>query len=389
MRLKVVLLFALSYFSFSTTSTAQITLSPESKVTLLTCGPGNELFSVFGHTALRVSDPALGKDIVYNFGTFDFDTPNFYLKFVKGDLKYSISKDNFDKDIFNWKGELIEPSFVTVYKYTNRDVFEQELNLTLLQREQIVNELERILSSEERFYTYKFIDRNCTTRVADLIEQFASVKIPMENGDKGKTKRKIIIERLENNFYESLGINLLFGYKTDEELQRLFLPDHLMDGITNIATPSGKLAQPTVTVYKSTAENRMSAWNNFYTYAAICILLMIASQKKLVSRSWLAVTGILGVVFCLMGLYSLHSELQLNYNIFIFNPLYLLLLVFIFMDRQAAIKITSYLCLLSIAIYVLLMINKPHLLMMFPMTVLCVIILLRTLTNVKQRTPTA
>ncbi|MGQ2982054.1 Lnb N-terminal periplasmic domain-containing protein [Flavobacterium sp.] len=368
MRLKVVLLFALVYFTFTTTSTSQISLSPGSKVTLLTCGPGDELYSVFGHTALRVSDPALAKDIVYNFGTFDFDTPNFYLKFIKGDLQYKLSTSSFE-------------DFVYTYQYFNRDVFEQELDLTLSQREQIVTELERILNSEERLYTYKFIDRNCTTRVADLIEQFALVKIPMENGDKGKTKRKIIIERLDNNFYESLGINLLFGYKTDEELQRLFLPDHLMDGIKNVSTPSGKLAQPVVPVYKTTAEKRMSAWNNFYTYAAVCILLMILSRKKLVARTWLALTGILGIVFCLMGLYSLHTELHLNYNILAFNPLYLLLLAFVFTGRATAIKATSYICLLSIAVYVLLMINKPHLLMMFPLIVLFVVVLLRILSD--------
>lgn len=376
MRLKVVLLFALAYFSFLSKSQAQITLSPQSKVTLLTCGPGNELYSVFGHTALRVSDPALAKDIVYNFGTFDFDTPNFYLKFVKGDLQYKLSTSSYE-------------DFVYTYQYFNRDVYEQELNLPLLQKEQVVTELERILNSEERLYTYKFIDRNCTTRVADLIEQFASVKIPMENGDKGKTKRKIIIERLENNFYESLGINLLFGYNTDEELQRLFLPDHLMDGIKNVSTPSGKLAQPVVTIYKSTAESRMSAWNNFYTYATVCIVLMIASRKKLIGRTWLALTGILGIVFCLMGLYSLHSELQLNYNVLAFNPLYLLLLAFIFTGKQKAVKITSCICLLCIGLYTILMISKPHLLMMFPLTVLFVVVLLRVLSETRSKNQSA
>jgi hypothetical protein len=364
MRLKVLLLFAILFFFLPTQSIAQISLSPDSKATLLTCGPGDELYSVFGHTALRITDPTTGKDIVYNFGTFDFDTPNFYLKFVKGDLQYKLSTSSYE-------------DFVYTYQYLNRDVFEQELNLTQVQKEQLVNELERILGSDDRLYTYKFIDRNCTTRVADLIEQYASVKIPMENVDKGKTKRRIIVERLENSFYESLGINLLFGYKTDQELQRLFLPDHLMDGIANVSTTNGKVAQPAVTVYKSTAEKRKSAWNNFYTYAAACLILIIATRNKIVIRSWLAITGLLGIMFCFMGLYSLHAELQQNYNVLLFNPLFLVVLGFLFFGKAKAVKITSYLCLALIAVYFILLLNKPHLIMMLPLVVLNTIALVR------------
>ncbi|MCW4469591.1 DUF4105 domain-containing protein [Flavobacterium sp. MFBS3-15] len=364
MRLKVLLLFIIIYLSLSNTSVAKITLSQDSKVTLLTCGPGDELYSVFGHTALRVNDPASGRDIVYNFGTFDFDTPNFYLKFVKGDLQYKLSTSSYE-------------DFIYTYQYFNRDVFEQELNLTLRQKENILNELERILGSEERLYTYKFIDRNCTTRVADLIEQYASVKIPMENVDKGKTKRSIIIERLQNNFYESLGINLLFGYKTDEKLQRLFLPDHLMDGISTVSTQNGKIAKPVVTVYKSTAENRKSAWNNFYTYAAACLILMIGTRNKIVLRTWLAITGLLGIMFCFMGLYSLHTELQQNYNVLLFNPLFLLLLVFIYSGKRKAIMITSSTCLFCCLIYLVFLINKPHFVMMLPLIAVNAVVLLR------------
>ncbi len=370
MRLKVLLLFALAFFFFTATLFAQTPLSERSRVTLLTCGAGNELYSVFGHTALRVNDPTTGSDIVYNFGTFDFDTPNFYLKFVKGDLQYKLSTSSYEDFVYN-------------YQYYNRDVFEQELNLTLLQKQQLADELQRILGSDERMYTYKFIDRNCTTRVADLIEKYGAVKIPMENIDKGKTNRRIIIERLENNFYESLGINLLFGYKTDREMYRLFLPDHLMDGITQTNTASGPAAQPTATVYKSNAEKRKSAWNNYYTYAGVCILLMIATRKKTVRRSWLAITGLLGVLFCFMGIYSLHAELQQNYNILMFNPLYLLLLGFIFAGNTNAAKMTAYLCLACMVAYLALLINKPHFVMMLPFVILTVIALLHTIVESK------
>ncbi|PZR20098.1 MAG: hypothetical protein DI539_11760, partial [Flavobacterium psychrophilum] len=87
---------------------AQVPLSDKAGITLLTCGPGKELYSVFGHTAIRVYDPATRFDVVYNFGTFDFDTPNFYPKFVKGDLQYFASASSYE-------------DFVYTYQYYNRD----------------------------------------------------------------------------------------------------------------------------------------------------------------------------------------------------------------------------------------------------------------------------
>src|SRR4051812_2221318 len=86
-----------------TASFAQVPLSDMATVSLLTCGPGNELYSVFGHTAIRVHDPLRGMDVVYNYGTFDFDTPNFYLKFVKGDLKYFVSASSYDDFVYTYQ----------------------------------------------------------------------------------------------------------------------------------------------------------------------------------------------------------------------------------------------------------------------------------------------
>ncbi|AWH85143.1 hypothetical protein HYN59_08415 [Flavobacterium album] len=372
MRLKALLASLLLLLPLSFNAFAQNRLSDQAKITLLTCGPGEELYSVFGHTAIRIFDPINGIDVVCNYGTFDFNTPNFYLKFVKGDLQYMLSTSSYE-------------DFVYTYKYYNRDVFEQELNLTTAQKQQIATELQETLQSDKRFYTYKFIDRNCTTMAGDLINKYAPNKISMENSDKGKTNRRIIFERLNNSFYESLGINLLFGYKTDKEMDRLFLPDQLMQGLANTKTADGHLAQPAITIYKSTAEKRISVWNNFYTYAALCLLLMItASRKALVRRSYLAITGLLGLLFCFMGMISLHSELLQNYNALLFNPFFLVLLVFIFTKKQKAAIATSYICLVCIAIYLGLMVNKPHLIMMLPLIAVTVVVLLKVLKDVRQ-----
>jgi hypothetical protein len=114
--IKVLFTFLFIFLS-STNKTFAQQLSDKAFISLLTCGPGDELYSVFGHTAIRVNDPATGIDIVYNYGTFDFAAPNFYLKFVKGDLQYFVSVSSYR-------------DFVYTYQYYDRDVYEQVLNLT-------------------------------------------------------------------------------------------------------------------------------------------------------------------------------------------------------------------------------------------------------------------
>jgi hypothetical protein len=368
--LKVVLLLLVTTF-FTNNTLAQIPLSDKATVSLITCGPGNELYSIFGHTAIRVHDPAMGIDVVYNFGTFDFSTPNFYLRFVKGDMQYFVSASSYE-------------DFVYTYQYYNRDVLEQLLNLTQTQKQQIANELSITLHSDKRFYTYKFFDRNCTTMVGDILNKYLPTKIAMKNTDEGKTNREIIYERLSNSFYENLGISLIFGYKTDLEQYKLFLPDHLLQGVANTKLASGPLAQPVVTVFKATAQEQTSLWNNFYTYAFACLLLMYLSGKVVVQRSLLAIFGLMGVFFCFVGIYSYHAEIALNYNALLINPLFLLLLYFIIARKYKSARLTAFACLACIAVYVAFMLNKPHLLIVLPLAALVVILLLRVMATHKK-----
>lgn len=360
--LKVVLVFVFLLLSHITTFAQQLT--DKAEVSLFTCGSGDELYSVFGHTAIRVNDPEQNIDTVYNFGTFDFDTPNFYLKFVKGDLQYFVSVASYR-------------DFIYEYEYFGRAVYEQVLNLTQKQKQEIFDELNNILLSDKRFYTYKFIDRNCTTMVADIINKHE--KISLENSDKGKTYREIIYSYLnDNHFYENLGINLLFGSKTDELSKKLFLPKELMEGVNHTTTEKGALAKKTLTIIKQEKnEKPFDFWNSYYSYALIMIIILVLSYKKLVYRSFLALTGLLGLLFAFIGFYSQHMELLANYNVLLCNPLFLVLLYFIFTDNQLWVKRLSYLCLSILAVYVALILTKPHFILMLPIIVIVVVIFVR------------
>ena len=147
-------IFAFFFIFFSISSYCQSnTLSETSKVSIITCGTGNESYSLYGHTGIRIKDSLRGIDIVYNYGAFDFETPHFILRFVKGDLQYFVTTNSFQ-------------DFEYSYRYENRSIYEQELNLSLAQKQQLFQNLNSSLFSDERFYTYKFIDRNFLTPVS-------------------------------------------------------------------------------------------------------------------------------------------------------------------------------------------------------------------------------
>ena len=371
---KVLTALLITLFSVSVKTFAQVPLSDQAQISLLTCGPGKELYSVFGHTAIRVYDPATRMDVVYNFGTFDFDTPNFYGKFVKGDLQYFVSAGSYD-------------DFVYTYQYYNRDVFEQWLNLTQQQKQSIANELSERLNGPEKYYTYKFIHRNCTTMVADIINKYLPEKISLKNDDNGLTYREIIYGKLkEDHFFENLGIHLTFGAPTDDMSAKSFLPKELMEGVSNTTTANGPLAKSTHTVYKATPEEKGFSLNSFIVFALAMLVLLALSGKTLVQRSFLAIAGLMGLFFCAAGLYSLHSELTWNYNALLMNPIALVLLCFIFANKPKAILGASYAYLACIGIYVILMLNKPHLLIVLPLLALMVAVLARIVLHYRKRT---
>lgn len=335
-------------------------LSEKAQISLLTCGIGEELYSLYGHTALRINDPINHIDIVYNYGAFDFSTPNFYGKFIKGDLEYFVSTSSFKE--FNYS-----------YVYDNRDIFEQKLNLTYEQKQKIFTELNNVLASEKRFYTYKFINRNCTTMVRDIINNALPEPISTEVPDTQKNYRQILYDYQTEKFYENLGINLIFGAKTDRQSDQLFLPIELMQGIEKTKTNGKSLSDNTITVFKSQdTKARKSLWNNFYTFAfAMLCIAFLVYKKRSAAIAYLTIIGLLGLFFSLVGLYSLHEEVLWNYNVLVLSPLYLPLAFFVLRENVLWTNRIVLLNLGLITIYLVYMLNKAHLIMMVPFVITC------------------
>ena len=132
-------------------------ISKEARISLITISPGNQLYTRFGHSAIRINDPQQELDIVYNYGTFDFDTPGFYTKFLRGKLLYFLSVYSFDR-------------MVRTYEYFNQSVYEQELNLTFEQKIAVYNFLNWNYLPDNRYYLYDFFYDNCSSRIRDVFQ---------------------------------------------------------------------------------------------------------------------------------------------------------------------------------------------------------------------------
>ncbi|MCY1484051.1 hypothetical protein D3C87_142690 [compost metagenome] len=348
-RIRLVILFlSLAFPLFKGFSQSAI-LSDSSKVSILTIGTANESHTLYGHTAIRIFDAQRGLDNIYNFGYFDFDTPYFLAKFVKGDLQYFVATDAY-------------PGFEYNYRQENRSIYEQVLNLTTVQKQKLLDELNKTLYSDERFYTYKFIDKNCTTMVIDKVNDVLGSKVITTKKPVTITYREILNPYLENSFFQKLGINIIFGPKTDKKAEVLFLPLELMNVLKTTTYEGKPLVSETKTIFEAKPENAFSFWNNIYFFSALILLVVVLKNNK-VYVFYFAVLGLLGVFLSLVGFYSLHEEVRWNYNVLLFNPTLLVLLYFYKKKNRKWISNLSLFNLACIAIYLVIIINKAQLLL--------------------------
>ena len=341
----------------------QMPLSKAAKISILTCEKGNELYSLFGHTAIRVKDEASNLDIVYNYGTFDFRTENFYLKFIKGNLQYFVSAYPYS-------------DFYEEYVQENRSIYEQVLRLSAPQKQRLFDALNTTIFSDEKYYTYKFIDRNCTTMVVDKVNETLGEKCVVKTTNLDQTYREILFPYLETHFYENLGINIIFGEKVDRKGDILFLPDEFMESLKTARTNQVLLAENPITLLQSQKiVFPKSLWNNYYTFC-IALILLVISRKKWLYSVYFIFTGLLGIFLLSVGFYSFHEELLFNYNSLLFNPSLLIVVYFFYINNLKWLKYSVLFNFLCLFIYLILLFNKPNFTQFIPMILSSIVILI-------------
>lgn len=371
--LKKIFLFLLLFSTINYSYGQNLLLSKNAHVCVLTCGTGNESYSLFGHTAIRISDPFNNIDMVYNYGAFDFETPNFVMKFIKGDLQYFAVVHTYT-------------DFINEYSYEKRSVYEQELNIPSTLKQRLFDNLTTSLASGESHYTYKFIDKNCTSMVVDIINKTLDTVTIVKNSDTDITYRTILYPYFDNLFYEKLGTSIIFGKKVDGLGTKIFLPFELQKSLKKVYFQNHPLAQENKTILEFEKEVPASWWDNYYTYL-LFLGFVILINKKSIDLFYLTAMAALGLFFVFVGFYSLHQELGYNYNILLFNPTLLALLYFYWTKNKKAVYNLALFNILSLVIYLVILINKAHLLLVLPLVITSMVVLVKLAIQNKKPIP--
>lgn len=292
-------------FSFITGFSQPLALSPNAEISVLTCGVGDQMYALFGHTALRITDYDQNLDVVYNWGMFNFSTPNFLAKFVKGDLLYYLDVDAY-------------PDFIYNYTADNRDVIEQKLNLSVAQKGVIWNEINRQLNGSDREYTYGFIRNNCTTKVVDVLNLALNKPLPTNFPTNKYTYRYILNEGLHQHYFEKLGINLLFGYDTNKKADLIFLPLKLKDAISY----QNSILKSEDKINLTSTQKKGFSLNSIYSLWVIVLVLSFGALKKTGRLVFFTFSAIFSLFLLGVSFYTHHPELYYNSLIIFFNPFY-------------------------------------------------------------------
>lgn len=349
------------------------TLSSRAEISVLTCGPGEELYALYGHTAIRVSDPLQGIDRVYNYGLFDFATDNFYMKFIKGDLLYFVDYDNYER-------------FVRAYIYDDRSVYEQVLQLSPSQKEEIWQKMNLSMEKENREYVYRFVNQNCTTKVVDLVNDVLETPVVVDVEGNRSTYRSAYSKYQENNYFVNLGINLAFGAKMDHKSVLLSLPINFMNGLAETTENGTPLVSKTTVLYERKELPVQAWWDTSWFFSAIMLIWVLGMKNTVIRNAFFFVMGGLGIFFIAIGFYSLHEELLNNNSVFLCNPLFLLIPFWSSEAYRTKLNLLISLLLMSLVLFVGLNLKSEKLLLALPLVLgtLVSLLLLRNAKRVKR-----
>jgi len=298
------------------------------RISLLTCTPGEELYSTFGHSALRVIDSNSVSDMVFNYGTFNFEEKGFYVKFIRGKLLYCLSWSSFE-------------DFKADYQFENRGITEQVLNFTGEEKLKIMAAIRENAREENRYYKYDFFLDNCTTRLRDLIEKNKTPRpqLPAVMPQNFRF-RQAIHQYLDQNKkdWSKLGIDILLGAPCDAVMttaQQEFLPDNLMIALDS--TKNISMVQSSQNLYQLNPQRITTSWFTplicFSALLLIFILISLAGERARVLINLLDgllffFTGALGILLLFMWFGTDHSMTKTNYNLLWAFPTHIIIAFF-------------------------------------------------------------
>jgi hypothetical protein len=334
--LKISIATFILFFALSFSVSAQ---SDSLKISLLTYSPLPDISAAFGHSAVRIQDFTMNTDVIYNYGIFDYDEPNFVWKFLRGKLEYQLGKQR-TQDVFKHyrsKG--------------SRQISEQEFVLNIEESKAVLAYLENNYLPENRRYFYDFFFDNCATRIRDIIELVLKEKIEYTPDTKADlTMRQLLDVHVASRPWTDFGMDLLIGIPADQLASyqdQMYLPSYLSDNLKNGVRIKRQLNDSLKTISKTPllgakklvvdGENYMNKphlFRPFVAFGILCLFMLILTLALKHNRLMAILDGILFFLLGFVGLFLLfmwfgtdHSPTKWNLNILWANPLYLLFFI--------------------------------------------------------------
>ena len=299
------------------------------QISLLTCEPGPQVYELFGHTAIRCRNFTQGTDLVYNYGMFDFDTPNFVMRFVRGETDYELGVVPFRY-------------FEREYALRGSGVKEQVLKLEVEELARLDSLLRDNYLPENRVYRYNYFYDNCTSRARDRIEDALNGRVIYPPGVKGATFRSWVHQYTKNHPWTDFGISLCLGAEADTPINgrsQMFLPENLRQAMNHATVHGGgdapvrKLVESEMEILPSMREGVEESdafpLTPMQTALVLLALVIICSfwEWKHCRVLWgidlllFFVQGVAGCVIAFLFFFSVHPTVGSNYLLILFNPL--------------------------------------------------------------------
>ena len=320
--------FILSLLIFITTiNTYSKEQSNDLQISLLTCSTGEEIYAAFGHNAVRVKDPANNSDIVFDYGVFNYQEPNFVWKFTRGNLKYQLTISDFN-------------DFMDMYRRLNRGVVEEKLNLTEGEKHQFLAWMLDNYRPENRNYYYDFMFDNCSTRIRDLVDSLHTYNAAGgENFVPSVSFRDNLAKYFKHMPWYKFGTDLILGARVDQKMsfsEEMFLPDNLSANLrsyrridnNNELLSTSKILVQNVPFSIQTWKKYLTPLNSFILM--FLVLILLSWRKPALEKPFMTfifiLYGLTGLMLVFMWIGTSHYSSKENWNILWLNPLYVLLL---------------------------------------------------------------
>ncbi|HCW08076.1 MAG TPA: hypothetical protein DGG95_12010 [Cytophagales bacterium] len=335
---KILFLISSFFFTFSTNFAQGPRLSNSSTISVLTFGPGQEeLYSAFGHSAIRLYDSINNIDIAFNYGVFDFNQPHFYLNFARGYLYYMV-------DAYSY------PDFRDYYVEHNRFVHEQILNLTPEQKQKVADFLVWNIQPKNKTYRYDYFYNNCATKIRDAFESAIPNEVAFDSTfiKTDYTIRNLTDIYLSQQPWGDLGIDICLGLPMDKKarpFEYMFLPDYIESSFDHAINKSVNqpLVKKKVIVYQSVEEKTSFHW--FHPWIIFGIIFLIGSyitwkdwQQKKLSRwfdvIFFATIGAIGILLLFLWTMTDHQAAAKNFNLFWAFPTHFIVAVVLLKKNQ-------------------------------------------------------